>query len=418
MTARLGVYASYNSTDGSGIQQLSVNGTQSSASRFDTDLSDIFLTVQPELVAEFGTGKIGHTVLFGIDASYQRNRLNQLAGPPGPSFDVFDPDFPVIVQDADLSLSGASLFDQRTTERSIGIYVEDQVDLSDQWKLLAGLRWDAVWIQNEAEISLNPLNPPPITDRDEDFKDNAFLPRIGIVYQPIEEIGIYASYAETYRPPTGFALTDVSGQQVDPEEGRSLEVGIKIEALDCRLTSSFAAFRADKENVLESDPDDPFAISVTNLGKVRSQGVEFDLAGEVFENFSLGVGYTFTDAQIDSNDNPNLPKGTRLRNVPRHAASLQAAYRFTEGPLQGLRLFGGIVYEDDRRTNTSATIDTKTPSYVRFDAGASYNLTDRIQARLFIQNLADKEYYTTAAGEANVFPGQPFNATLGVRVRF
>ena len=113
-----------------------------------------------------------------------------------------------------------------------------------------------------------------------------------------------------------------------------------------------------------------------------------------------------------------IPKGTRLRNVPRHAASLQAAYRFTEGRLQGLRLFGGIVYEDDRRTNTSATIDTKTPSYVRFDAGASYNLTDRIQARLFIQNLADKEYYTTAAGEANVFPGQPFNATLGVRVRF
>ena len=418
LTARLGVYASYNSTDGSGIQQLSVNGTQSSASRFDADISDLFLTVQPELVAEFGTGNIGHTVLFGIDASYQRNRLNQLAGPAGPDFDVFDPDFPVIVPDVDLSLTGASLFDQRTTERSIGLYIEDQVDITDQWKLLAGLRWDAVWIQNKAEISLNPLSPPPITDRDEDFTDNVFLPRIGLVYQPIKEVGLYASYAETYRPPTGFALTDSTGQDVEPEEGQSFELGIKLEAFNGALSGTLAAFRADKDNVLEPDPDDPFAISVTNLGKVRSQGVEFDLAGEVFENFSLGVSYAFTDAQIDSNDNPNLPKGTRLRNVPRHAASLQAAYRFTEGPLQGLRLFGGIVYEDDRRTNTSATIDTEMPSYLRFDAGASYDLSDSIQARLFIQNLTDNEYYTQAAGEANVFPGQPFNATLGVRVRF
>ena len=261
------------------------------------------------------------------------------------------------------------------------------------------------------------MAPFPFSSRQKsNFDDNALLPRVGLVYQPAEEIGIYASYSESYRPPVGTTLTGADGEQLKPEEGRSLEVGLKLDALDGRLTGTLAAFRADKDNVIDPDPFNPGAL--TNIGKVRSQGVEVDLSGEVFENFSLGASYAFTDAQIDSNDNPNLPKGTRIRNVPRHAASLQAAYRFTEGTLQGLRLFGGIVFEDEKRTNTSAAIDTEIPSYVRFDLGASYDFTENIQARLFIQNLSDEEYYDSAGNENTVFPGQPFNATLGVRVRF
>ena len=139
----------------------------------------------------------------------------------------------------------------------------------------------------------------------------------------------------------------------------------------------------------------------------------------MFENVSLGATYAYADAQINSNANPSLPKGTRLRNVPRHAASVQAAYRFTAGALKGLRLFGGAVYQDDKQTNlNAATVRTKIPDYLRFDLGASYDVTENVQAGLFVQNLTDKEYYTAASNENVVFPGQPFNATLGVRVRF
>lgn len=157
----------------------------------------------------------------------------------------------------------------------------------------------------------------------------------------------------------------------------------------------------------------------TNLGRVRSRGVEFDIAGEVFENLSLGATNAYTDTQINSNANPSLPKGTRLRNVPRHAASVQAAYRIAAGVLKGLRLFGGAVYQDDKQTNlNAATVRTKIPDYLRFDMGASYDVTANVQARLFVQNLTNKEYDTAASNENAVFPGQPFNATLGVRVRF
>ena len=414
LTARLGLYASYSDVDGEGIEIRRVLAdATATAGRNVYDSSDIVITLQPELVAEFETGPVGHTALFGIDASYRRNKFEILGTPAGAPFDLLDTDFPVDVPEIDLSQPGSFEAVNDLTAKEFGIYVQDQIDLSDQWKLLAGLRWDAVWLDAEAESTFTSFFN---TESEGDFQDNAFLPRVGLVYQPIEEIGLYGSYSETYRPPTVVAEIDSERANLDPEEGRSLEVGIKLDAFDGRLTGTLAAFRAEKENVIQSDPDNPgFRI---NIGEVRSQGVELDLAGEVFENFSLGLSYAYTDAQVDSNENPNLPKGTRLFNVPRHAASLQAAYRFTDGALEGLRLFGGIVYEDEKKTNTSARIRTKIPDYVRFDLGASYDFTESIQARLFIQNLTDEEYYTSANGENRVVPGQPFNATVGVRVRF
>lgn len=97
---------------------------------------------------------------------------------------------------------------------------------------------------------------------------------------------------------------------------------------------------------------------------------------------------------------------------------LQAAYTIDEGSLDGLRVFGGLVYESAKRTDTSATISTELPSYVRLDLGAPYALTDKVDLRFQIRNLTDKVYYTSAAGQNNVAVGQPLNATLGLAVRF
>lgn len=416
LTGRLGLYGSYGSLDGEGFQVASVNGTQATAQRLGFEGSDLFLTAQPELVAEFATGSIGHTLLFGVDASYQRNRSRIPFGLRSAPFNVFDPGFPVDIQD--LSAGTENRFNERVTAKSVGVYIQDQIDLTEQWKLLAGLRWDNVWLTEESFTTA--ANDTFIaSDLDEDLHDNALLPRAGIVYQPIEQIGLYASFAKTYRPPVvggDSSLTDANGERVEPEEGRSLEVGIKLEAFDGKLGGTLAAFRADKENVRETDPVDPF--SNINLGRVRSEGVELNLNGEITENFSLGFSYAYTDARVDSDDNPALPRGTRVRNVPRHAASLQAAYRFTEGSLDGLRLFGGVVFEDNKPADTNAADDTRLPEFFRVDLGAAYDITENIQTRLQIQNLTDEEYYVSGSTARNVVPGQPFNATVGIRVRF
>ena len=419
-TARLGLYASYNDFNGEGFQVGSVNGSDFTVQRRTFDGEDLFLTAQPEVTGEVQTGPLGHTLLFGLDASYQANKVELPFGGLSEFVDAFDPDFPVDVPD--LSEPGNSLFDRDLTGFSLGLYGQDQLDLSEQWKLLLSLRWDSVWLTEETVFSLENGSIVP-SDRDEDFTDSALLPRAGLVYQPIEEIGLYISYSETYRPPTAGGLTDANGEEVDAEEARNIELGVKLDALDGRLSGTLAVYRSDKENVLEAEPGSTDFFAQINLGDVRGQGLEFDLAGEVTENFSLGVSYAYTDTRV-LDEGSNLfeadlfTKGVRLRNVPRHAASLQAAYRFTEGPLRGLRLFGGLVYEDEKPTDTSKDINTDLPAYVRLDLGASYRLSETVSASLLVRNVADTEYYTSAAGQNQVAVGEPLSVALGLRARF
>ena len=422
-TARLGLYASYNDFDGEGFQVGSVTGSDFTVERRAFDGSDLFLAAQPEITGEVETGPLGHTLLFGADASYQVNKVELPFGAESEFVDAFDPDFPVDVPG--LSEPGISLFDRDLTGFSLGLYGQDQVDLSEQWKLLLSLRWDSVWLTEETLFSAE-NGSVVVADRDEDFTDSALLPRAGLVYQPIEQIGIYISYSESYRPPIAGGLTDANGEEVDAEQARNVELGVKLDALDGpldgRLSGTLAVYRSDKENVLEVDPAGDFFAQV-NLGDVRSQGLEFDLAGEVTENLCLGVSYAYTDARV-LEDGASLfeanlfTKGKRPRKVPRHAASLQAAYRLTEGPLRGLRLFGGLVYEDEKPTDTSKEINTDLPAYVRLDLGASYPLSETVSASLLVRNVTNTEYYTSAAGQNNVAVGEPLSIALGFRARF
>ena len=418
-TARLGVYTSYNDITGdiAHLGGIFDDGTAvAHYRRLATE--DFFLTLQPELVGEFMTGWFGHTVLLGVDFAYQRNKFFGIAGGNGTPFNIFDPDFPVDTPPIDLTQPGAFLFDDDFTATSVGLYIQDQIDLTEQLKLLLGLRWDGVWIDDDLSgaFGVGAPEPFPLGGKDTLY-DNNLIPRVGLVYQPIKQLGLYASYAETYRPPLngGLGLVDREGNPIEAEEAQSYEIGIKLDALEGRLGGTLALFRANKRNVIESDPIDPFAL--INLGRVRSEGIEFDLSGEPMENLSFGFTYTYTDAHIPGNDSP-LPQGTRLRNIPHHAASFQAAYSFTQGPLTGLRLFSGLVYEDIKLASTSATDKTKIPDYVRFDLGASYKLTKHITARLLARNVTDKEYYTSAAGPLAVAVGEPLNLEFGVKVQF
>ncbi|MEM8973730.1 MAG: TonB-dependent receptor [Pseudomonadota bacterium] len=415
LKGRLGIYFSKNAVEGEGIQFGQVAGTTATAQRRFVDADDQFITVQPELVAKFAMGATKHTVLMGLDASWQKNDVFLPFAREGAGFNIFNPMFPV--NSPAIGGFGTLQFDRKLKSRAIGAYVQDQIDVTEQLSLVAGIRFDKVWLDEDFQFGVEGFSAFD-AKRVNELDDSAWLPRFGFVYRPIPEVGIYASYSKSYRPPTAGGLTDASGNTVDAETGTNYEVGAKLSAYDGKLSGTISAFRADKENVLEPDTNDLLSVQQVNLGKVRSQGFEFDLSGEVTRNVSVGVSYAYTHVFINSDENANLPRGTRLRNVPWQTASLQLAYKFDEGPLSGLRLFGGVVYESEKLTNTSATIKTELPSYVRFDVGASYKFEDNWEAQVLIKNVGDEVYYTSAAGQNNVAVGEPFRATFGLKARF
>jgi iron complex outermembrane receptor protein len=347
-------------------------------------------TLQTELVGKFSTGKISHQLLFGVDL----NRITAYNNYPGvalPDIDIFNPNYNVTLP----SELDPFLFISRVI--SLGIYLQDQVTLADNLKLLVGGRLD---FSEQEDIF-------PLDGDTSEQSDDAFSPRIGIVYQPIGPLSLYASYSSSFLPTIGLSATNTP---FEPQRGNQYEIGVKADITE-NLFATFAAFHLTKSNILTTDPNDPnFSIQV---GEQRSQGIEFDLTGEILPGWNYIAAYAYTDAEV-SEDNA-IAVGNRLANVPENAASLWTTYRIQDGNWQGLGFGLGLYYVGDRNADLENTAIL--PNYFRTDAAIFYE-TERWKAGLNFTNLFDETYYETSQSRDIIYPGAPFTVLGTVSVEF
>jgi iron complex outermembrane recepter protein len=221
-----------------------------------------YLNLYTNVEGKFNTGLVKHNLLFGIDLS----RGNVDSGTNADfetsvSLDIFNPDYSAIPKpDAD---SLEPLFDNDLKSDRLGIYFQDKIDLLDNLILLAGVRYDTV------EQTLN--NNIEATETTQE--DDAVNPRLGLVYQPIEPISLYASYSESFNPNEDTAAED--GTFIEAETGKGFEFGVKGEIIPQRLAATIAYFDITKQNVATEDPVNPFATIA--IGEQQSQGIELDL---------------------------------------------------------------------------------------------------------------------------------------------
>jgi len=359
--------------------------------------------LQTNLTGEFQTGPIDHQLLVGVDLQRRND------GRPDEVFrgdfddttelNIFNPVYGAArpaLEDNPIYFTG----DFRNNR--LGVFLQDLITLSDNLKLLGGIRYDAVWqdftttfLQNTAETS--------------EFTD-AFSPRLGIVYQPIEELSLYGSYSRSFFP--NFA-SNVEGDILPAEQGEQFEVGIRGEFLDGRLISNLALFNLTRQNVATTDPDNPdFSIAT---GEQRSRGVELDVAGEILPGWNIIANYAYIDAEI-TEDN-DLPVGNRLFNVPEHSFNLWTNYEIQTGDLQGLGFGLGFNFVDERfgDLDNSFTVD----SYFLTNAAISYE-RDNWQAALNFRNLFDVNYIqgTENGRTSEIYPGQGFTVVGSISVEF
>lgn len=179
------------------------------------------------------------------------------------------------------------------------------------------------------------------------------------------------------------------------------------------LSVTAAAFDILKTNVVTPDPNQPgFSIAA---GKVRSQGFDLNVAGNITPEWRVFGGYTYTDARVS--DDPTIPIGSPMANVPLHSFKLQTVYEFSDGPLRGLGIGGSITALDERAVASTGGA-LMMPGYVTFDALAYYNLDDRSRISLNVENVFNTEHYESALGPTRITVGQPFTAFLTLDTRF
>ncbi len=231
-------------------------------------------------------------------------------------------------------------------------------------------------------------------------EDTTFSPSVGLVYKPVDDISLYASYASSTNSFTNLGLVTASGGKLDAETARQFEIGAKAELLDGKLTASAAIFQIDKSDVAGTDPANPlFSI---NAGEERSRGFETDLRYEPIPGMAILANYALIDASIES-DPTGATTGNTRYGVPRHSGGMFAVYEIQGGALEGLG-FGCGMHASDKVEITNGNIGTL-PGFLTTDALLYYS-KDNWTARLNVNNLLDEEYhYSTgnalSAGRGN-----------------
>jgi iron complex outermembrane recepter protein len=368
----------------------------------DTEDRTNSYSIQTDLIGKFKTGSIEHQLLFGIEWVNFRDLdatgfaavdpidiLNPLYGVPRPT--LFD--------------EGAS----RLTTRSntIGLYLQDQVTLLPNLKILVGGRYEFI----DEKSGFQELGEDGVTEIDSisenSFFNQAFSPRVGIVYQPIKPISLYASYSTSFIPNNTLTST---GELIEPTRGTQFEIGVKAEAFDGKLAATLATYQITKTNVLTTDPDDPdFSIPI---GKTRSRGIEFDIAGKPLPGWNVIGSFFFNDSVVTVGDENN-PVGDTLIDAPKSGASLWTTYEIQSGDLKGLGFGGGLFYVGEVEAELPNSFVL--PSYVRTDATIFYR-RDNWKIGLNFKNLFNTRYYTNQG--AAIYPGEPFTILGSVSVSF
>ena len=373
-------------------------------STFDSGIQRTF-DLQTNVVGEFNTGSIEHKVLLGVDLF--RNILDDSeirADFFSPiTFNVFDPVYGTVSrpdrEDTPLSLL------QDIREDGLGVYLQDQVTLLDNLKLLLGFRYDTI----EQEVTNNPTSFNPASS-ESTINEDALTPRVGLVYQPIEAISLYGSYSTSFRPNTA---TTVDGELLEPEWGEQFEIGARAELLEGRLTANLALFDITKENVATTDPDNLGSSVAT--GEQRSRGIEVDVAGELLPGWNIIANYAYTDADITSDNRGN--EGNRLAGVPKHNFNLWTTYTIQQGFLEGLGFGVGFNHVSERFGDTANTFTAD--GYFLTNAAVSYR-RDHWRAALNIRNLFDVDYIESAGRtrRVGIGPGEPFTISGSFAIEF
>jgi catecholate siderophore receptor len=417
------------------VQPFQVNGNVSDVNQTDYNRENTSISNMTNLAGTFVAGGFKHTISTGIELSREesdaprRGEINNAAQ----DTDIFNPDpgrhpgFPFIAAER----SSVEI-------DTVAVYFYDTIQLTRKLDLVGGLRAEHYRVEFASKTLPAGTPAPDGLDGYENF-ETTLGGKIGLVYKPVPEGSLYATYGASVLPPGSFlSNTDISrsganGFQsfipgADPVEMDHFEVGVKWDFFGGRLSTTAAAFYTEKSKVPHGN--------AANLvyGEQVVKGIEFGIAGSITERWKAFGGLLLLDSErkhgadvdaasagdygVGSGAATAIPgyapvlstNGDELAFTPNFSATLWMTYDVTDK----FTLGGGVQYvgeswigrpDDALRIIPNGKFG-ELPDYFLVNFMASYDLTDSIDLQFNIDNLFDEEYAISSN-----WPGQ--RVTLG-----
>jgi iron complex outermembrane receptor protein len=391
-------------------------------------MDETYYTGQVNLNGKFNTGRLEHKLLAGVDADHYLTTNHdfsfpQVPGLPDKIYDVInilDPG--KFVQRTDIPEATAIRRREAPVNRA-GIYVQDLVKLSSKFNILAGIRWS--YVQTSAIDSTNLLTGAFTTGSSR--SEQAFSPRLGVVYKPLQSTSVFASYSNSFQTNNG---QDLEGNPLKASIIDQYELGVKNEFLNGKISANLTLYRIVNNNLAQTAPflPDGSPNNNTNIkiltGQTISDGVELDLAGHPVKGLDITAGYSYNFARYTKTPEGrgNNKAGERLVNNPAHTANGSIVYTFTS-TLKGLKLGASVFYIGKRYGGWNNTFGQTQPysrlipveGFTTIDLTAGYNWK-KFSVLAKLSNLTNTyNYYVHENYSINPIPPTQFITTLSYK---
>ena len=371
-----------------------VDATQGSTQRMHSTRADLQGNVD---IAGFY-----NEILTGVSyENYDLLRTDMIRCKNVKDFNIYNPSYGNASKCTSVSASDS---DQTIKQESYSAYVQDALYLTDKWIAVAGVRYQ---YYTEYAGKGRPFN------ENTDSTDEQWTPKFGLVYKLTPTVSLFGNVAQSFMPQ--YSIASYIGD-LPPETSTSWEVGAKFDLFD-GVTANIALFDIHKRNVMYSEIVGDETVAKT-AGRVRSQGVEMDIAGALTSNMNVIASYSYTDAKVL--EDPEYA-GKPMPNVPRHTGSVFLTYDIRNMPGGNTLTLGGGGHGVNRRSATNGA-DYYLPGYFVADAFAAYKMKLQypVTLQLNVKNLFDKTYYTSSIATNNLGNqiGDPREVQFTVKMDF
>ena len=286
-----------------------------------------------------------------------------------------------------------------TTDLEVtSLYLNGNIDLSDQWIMVLGARYEQVDTTIAYSEGASGRSAIRVLKNTASRDDSNVSPRLGLIYKPQENMSLYLSYSESFIPKSGEQYKKWSAATFDPDVYENTEIGFKYD-MDDRISMSFAYF--DQETVKGQED----GVGGSEVIGMAIDGFEIGIAGEVNDQNSINFGLSSVDATKSAGSGEQ-------KEIPELTWSLWYTHRASDL----FSLSFGALYQDDQLINkeNQARLD----DFTRIDMAMTITPSDSDTVRINIENLSDETYYPHSHSTHQASVGEPLNVRLSYQKTF
>ncbi|WP_151759874.1 TonB-dependent receptor [Acinetobacter nosocomialis] len=350
--------------------------------------------IQQELSTLFNTGFLKHNTLIG--AEYSKQHKDELVWSKARQItNIFNPE---LENWAPLDTSIAAETNNSNTFETYGIYLQDLMTVTDQLKVLVGLRYDNLSQDRNNKVKSQILNRT----------DNTYSPRIGLVYQPLSNLSLYTSYNRSFQPLADSFVLYTNSADLSPTKTENVEVGAKWDVND-QLNVTLALFEMSQTNIQNQDPANPNQALLA--GEQKTKGVELSLTGQLTDQLSVLAGYSYMDGKIEKSTVGFTGNHSAL--TLNNTANLWLKYQIND------HWYAAVGGRGESSRFSAPDNKNVLPGYAVVNAALGYQ-SERYDVNLNLNNLFDRDYFVSGhsgANDSNMM-GDPLNAQVALRYRF